>query len=66
MRRFFPVCSVLVRVPDFHPYFYIPAPEQPGSTHPDALLQLQTLLNRFAQVDTRTSWPSAVGSRVII
>lgn len=47
------MCSVLARVPDFHPYFYIPAPDQPGSTHPDALQELQHVLNRYARPNFR-------------
>ena len=38
--------SVLARVPDFEPYFYVSAPDQTGDVPPDAAATLIGALNR--------------------
>ncbi len=38
--------SVLARVPDFEPYFYVSAPDQTAEVSPDAVSALIGALNR--------------------
>jgi DNA polymerase elongation subunit (family B) len=58
--------SVLARIPDFEPYFYVTAPEQSCEEHEDDTSALVGTLNRCAAEVTRPSRRRTFGMSAVV